>query len=170
VPFFLKLPAAILGLYRRVISSLWFTPSLYVLGSVLLVALVMEGGRYLPESTLQLLPASDSVTVRGALQLLASSTLTVATVTFSILMVVMTMTASTFSPRALSGFMRDRVDQNTLGVFLGGFALGAGGILLLQPEHAYYHPRLLGLVLLITVIGALLCSLRAHLLIISLFV
>lgn len=161
MPYFLKPPAIVLGLYRRVISSLWFTPSLYVLGSILLVALVMEGGRYLPESTLQLLPASDSATVRGALQLLASSTLTVATVTFSILMVVMTMTASTFSPRALSGFMRDGVDQNTLGVFLGGFAFGAGGILLLQPEHAYYDPRLLGLVLLITVIGAyfVLCAL-----------
>jgi uncharacterized membrane protein len=99
-------------------------------------------------------PASDPVAVRGALQLLASSTLTVATVTFSILMVVMTMTASTFSPRALSGFMRDRVDQNTIGLFVGGFAFGAGGIVLLQPEHAYYDPRHLGLVLLITVIGA----------------
>jgi uncharacterized membrane protein len=161
VPFFLKPPAAVVGLYRRVISSLWFTPSLYVLGSVLLVTLVIEGGQYLSASALQLFPAADSVTVRGALQLLASSTLTVATVTFSILMVVMTMTASTFSPRAVSGFMRDRVDQNTLGVFLGGFAFGAGGILLLQPEPAYYDPRLLGLVLLTTVIGAylVLCAL-----------
>jgi uncharacterized membrane protein len=125
------------------------------------VTLVIEGGQYLSASALQLFPAADSVTVRGALQLLASSTLTVATVTFSILMVVMTMTASTFSPRAVSGFMRDRVDQNTLGVFLGGFAFGAGGILLLQPEPAYYDPRLLGLVLLITVIGAylVLCAL-----------
>ncbi|WP_408870031.1 DUF2254 family protein [Elioraea sp.] len=86
--------------------------------------------------------------------MLASSTLTIATVTFSILMVVMTMTASTFSPRVLSGFMRDPVDQNTIGLFLGGFAFGAGGIVLLQPEQAYYDPRPLGLVLLITVIGA----------------
>lgn len=161
MPFPFKPPAAVVGLYRRVISSLWFTPSFYVLGGVLLVTLAMEGGRHLPASTLQLFPASDSATVRGALQLLASSTLTVAMVIFSVLMVVMTMTASTFSPRALSGFMRDRVDQNTLGVFLGGFAFGAGGILLLQTEHGYYEPRLLGLVLLITVIGAyvVLCAL-----------
>jgi uncharacterized membrane protein len=152
--FFFQPPAAVVGLYRRVTSSLWFTPALYVLGGVVLVSLIVEFGPHLPESALQLFPLSDSVTVKGALQLLASSTLTVATVTFSILMVVLTMTASNFSPRALSGFMRDRVDQNTLGMFLGAFAFGVGGILLLRPEPASYDQRFLGLLLLITSIVA----------------
>ena len=152
MPFSLRPTAAVIGLYRRVTSGLWFTPALYVLGGVLLVSLVVEIGPYLPASVLRPFPASEPATVKNALQLLASSTLTVATVTFSILMVVLTMTASNFSPRALSGFMRDRVDQNTLGMFLGAFAFGMGGILLLRP--AYYDQRFLGLLLLITVIVA----------------
>jgi len=49
MPFSLRPTAAVIGLYRRVISGLWFTPALYVLSGILL----------------------------------ASSTLTVATVTFS---------------------------------------------------------------------------------------
>jgi len=64
------------------------------------------------------------------------------------------MTGSNFSPRALSRFMRDRVDRNTLGMFLGAFAFGMGGILLLRP--ASHDQRLLGLLLLITVIIAFL--------------
>lgn len=154
MPFSLRPTAAVIGLYRRVTSGLWFTPALYVLGGILLVSLIVEIGPYLPGSALRPFPASEPATVKGALQLLASSTLTVATVTFSILMVVLTMTASNFSPRALSGFMGDRVDQNTLGVFLGAFAFGMGGILLLRP--ASYDPRFLGLLLLITVIVAFL--------------
>jgi uncharacterized membrane protein len=154
MPFSLRPTAAVIGLYRRVKSGLWFTPALYVLGGVLLVSLVVEIGPYLPASVLRPFPASEPATAKNALQLLASSTLTVATVTFSILMVVLTMTASNFSPRALSGFMRDRIDQNTLGMFLGAFAFGVGGILLLRP--ASYDQRFLGLLLLITVIVAFL--------------
>jgi uncharacterized membrane protein len=152
MPYFLQPPAAVVGLYRRVTSSLWFTPGLYVLGGILLVSLVIGLGPHLPRSVLRLFPASDPVTVNGALQLLASSALTVATVTFSILMVVLIMAASSFSPRALAGFMRDRVDQNTLGMFLGAFAFGVGGIVLLQPGPASYDQRFLGLFLLLTVL------------------
>lgn len=152
MPYFLQPPAAVVGLYRRVTLSLWFTPGLYVLGGILLVSLIVGLGPHLPRSVLRLFPASDPLTVNGALQLLASSTLTVATVTFSILMVVLIMAASSFSPRALAGFMRDRVDQNTLGMFLGAFAFGVGGILLLQPGPASYDQRFLGLFLLLTVV------------------
>lgn len=152
MPYFLQPPAAVVGLYRRVTLSLWFTPGLYVLGGILLVSLIVGLGPHLPRSVLRLFPASDPVTVNGALQLLASSTLTVATVTFSILMVVLIMAASSFSPRALAGFMRDRVDQNTLGMFLGAFAFGVGGIVLLQPGPASYDQRFLGLFLLLTVV------------------
>ena len=154
MPFSLRPTAAVIGLYRRVTSGLWFTPVLYVLDGIGLVWLIIAIGPYLPASVLWPFPASEPATVKGALQLLASSTLTVATVTFSILMVVLTMTASNFSPRAVSGFMRDRVDQNTLGMFLGAFAFSMAGILLLRPGS--YDERFLGLLLLITVIVAFL--------------
>jgi uncharacterized membrane protein len=151
MPSFLQPPAAVVRFYRRVSSSLWFTPGLYVLGGILLVSLLVGLGPHLPRSVLRLFPASDPAAVNGALQLLASSALTVATVTFSILMVVLIMAASSFSPRALAGFMRDRVDQSTLGMFLGSFAFGVGGIVLLEPGPGIYDQRFLGLLLLLTV-------------------
>jgi uncharacterized membrane protein len=159
MPFSLKPPAAAVGFYRRVTSSLWLTPALYVLGGIMLASLVVWIGPHLPELALRLFSASESATVKSALQLLASSTLTVATVTFSILIVVLTMTAANFSPRALSGFMRDSVDQNTLGIFLGAFAFGAASILLLRPTP--YDDRFYGLVLLVTMTIAflVLCAL-----------
>lgn len=70
--------------------------------------------------------------------------------TFSILMVVLTMSASNFSPRALAGFMRDRTNQNTLGILLGSFSFGATGILLTRLE--FYDGRYLGLILLTTLV------------------
>ncbi len=157
--FSLRPTATAIGLYRRMKASLWFTPALWVLGGIGLVSLFVTVGPQLPDPVLGLFPAAESDTVRAMLQLLASSTLTVATVTFSILMVVLTMTASTFSPRALSGFMRDGVNQNTLGIFLGGFAFGVTGILLLR--LASYSEHFLGLFVLVamavafTVLGAL---------------
>ncbi len=152
MPPFLKPPAAVVRFYRRVTSSLWFTPGLYVLGGIVLVSLLVGLGPHLPRSVLRLFPASDPAAVNGALRLLASSALTVATVTFSILMVVLIMAASSFSPRALAGFMRDRVDQSTLGMFLGSFAFGVGGIVLLEPGTGIYDQRFLGLLLLLTVV------------------
>lgn len=146
VSFPIRPPAVVIELYRRVTSGLWFTSALYLLGGLLLAAAIVEAGPFLPEPLLKLLPASEPDTVRDVLQLLASSTLTVTTVTFSILMVVLTMTASNFSPRALAGYMRDRVNQNTLGVFLGGFAFAAMGILLM--DLVSYQDRLLSLLLL----------------------
>jgi uncharacterized membrane protein len=121
---------------------------------VVLVSLVVELGPHLPEAVLRLFPASDPATARGAVRLPASSALTVATVTFPILIVVLAMTASSFPPRALSGVLRDRVDQHTLGMFLGAFAFGVGGILLLRPGPAPDDQHVLGLLLLITVIVA----------------
>jgi len=53
---------------------------------------------------------------------IAGSTMTVVSIVFAILLMTLTLASMQFSPRILSGFVRDRVTQWTLGVFLGTFS------------------------------------------------
>jgi uncharacterized membrane protein len=53
---------------------------------------------------------------------IAASTMTVVSIVFAILLMTLTLASMQFSPRILVGFVRDRVTQWTLGVFLGTFS------------------------------------------------
>ena len=59
---------------------------------------------------------------RGLLSAVASSMITVAGVVFSITIVALSLTSSQYTSRVLRNFMRDRVNQTVLGVFVGIFA------------------------------------------------
>lgn len=52
---------------------------------------------------------------------IAGSMMTVVSVVYSILLVVLTFASAQFSPRVLVGFVEDRVSQTTLGLFVGTF-------------------------------------------------
>ena len=58
---------------------------------------------------------------RTLLSAIASSMIGVAGVTFSITMVVLSLTSGQYGPRLLGNFMRDRGNQIVLGVFIGNF-------------------------------------------------
>ncbi len=58
----------------------------------------------------------------AALTTIASSMITFTGLVFSILVVALQLTSSQFSPRALGSFLRDRVAQVALGVFVSTFA------------------------------------------------
>jgi uncharacterized membrane protein len=53
---------------------------------------------------------------------IAGSIMTVVSIVFAILLMTLTLASMQFSPRILTGFVRDRVTQWTLGVFLGTFS------------------------------------------------
>lgn len=53
---------------------------------------------------------------------IAASTMTVVSIVFAILLMTLTLASMQFSPRILTGFVRDRVTQWTLGIFLGTFS------------------------------------------------
>lgn len=59
---------------------------------------------------------------RGMLQAVASSMVTVAGVVFSLTLLVLSQASSQYSPRVLRNFLRDRVTQSVLGIFLGVYA------------------------------------------------
>lgn len=113
------------ALWRRILGSLWFIPGTIVLGSVLLAALMVELSSTIGEATVRRWPrilGAGAEGSRGMLSAIASSMITVAGVTFSIVMVAVTQASAQYTPRILRNFMRDRANQVVLGAFVGIFA------------------------------------------------
>jgi len=105
------------GLWDDVQSSLWFRPGLIAL-LALLLALVTP---YVDQSTKLKFYAIGADNARAVLSAIASSMLTVVTLTFSILMVALTLTSQQFSPRVLRSFTSNHTAQNILGILIGAF-------------------------------------------------
>jgi uncharacterized membrane protein len=106
-------------------SSFWFVPALLVVDAVvlaiLLITLDMSVDLQLAAHW-PLLFGAGAAGARGLLTTVASSMITVAGVVFSITLVALSLTSSQYTSRVIRNFMRDRVNQWVLGVFLGIFA------------------------------------------------
>lgn len=106
-------------------SSLWFVPTLFVLGSIVLAQGMIEIDHALPVGKLESwLPRVFSVGPSGARSVLATiagSMISVAGVAFSITIVALSLASSQYTSRILRNFMRDRANQAVLGAFVGIF-------------------------------------------------
>jgi uncharacterized membrane protein len=113
------------AIWETLRSSLWFIPSLIVVGAIGLAAMLIELD--LDTNTQQWpmpWPRVFATSLEGARSMLAaiaSSMITVAGVTFSITIVVLALGSSQYTSRILRNFMRDRTNQTVLGVFVGVF-------------------------------------------------
>ncbi len=106
-------------------SSLWFVPSLFVLGAIVLAQGMIEIDHALPKGKLESwLPRLFGVGPSGARSVLATiagSMISVAGVAFSITIVALSLASSQYTSRILRNFMRDRANQAVLGAFVGIF-------------------------------------------------
>jgi uncharacterized membrane protein len=105
-------------------SSYWFVPALMALGAAALAfGMVALDGRIGPEAVERLgwIYTGGPEGARGVLSTIAGSMITVAGVTFSVLVVALSLAASQFGPRVLGSFMRDAGNQVVLGAFAGIF-------------------------------------------------
>lgn len=68
------------------------------------------------------LPPADPGMAQIILGAVAGSCITVVSIVYSVLLIALTFASIQFSPRVLIGFLRDRVSQLTLGLFIGTFA------------------------------------------------
>jgi uncharacterized membrane protein len=110
--------------WEQLRSSYWFLPSLLAIGAILLSALTLH-----VDTTLNPKWARDTAWIwaggadgaRNVLATIASSTITVAGVVFSITIVTLTLASSQFGPRLLRNFMNDRGTQLVLGVFVATY-------------------------------------------------
>lgn len=105
-------------------SSLWFVPTLMVVGAGALAVGLIEVDARLNRELLTNFPrlfGAGAEGSRGMLSSIAGSMITVAGVTFSITIVALSLASSQYTPRILRNFMRDRANQTVLGVFVGIF-------------------------------------------------
>ena len=65
---------------------------------------------------------ADPQVAQAILTDIATSIMTVVSIVFAILLMTLTLASTQFSPRILINFIRDRVTQWTLGIFLGTFS------------------------------------------------
>ena len=93
----------------------------------------------------------DPAVAQVILSDIATSTMTVVSIVFAILLMTLTLASMQFSPRILVSFARDRVTQWTLGIFLGTFLYC---MVSLPAAHALPYP----FAPVVTVIGAILLA------------
>ncbi len=105
----------------RITESQWFFPTLAVIGAIVLGTLIPR----LPPPTGGLArfgAATDPDAAQTLLSLVAGSVLSIAVFSFSVTLLALQIAGSQYSPRLLSGFLRDRGNLLTLSIFLGTFA------------------------------------------------
>lgn len=102
----------------------WLIPTLMALGAIALAFVTVGLDRRLGWAWMEEVPwlyTNGPTGARSLLSTIAGSMMTVAGVTFSITMVAIANTSSTFGPRLIGNFMQDRGNQTTLGTFVATF-------------------------------------------------
>jgi uncharacterized membrane protein len=109
---------------NRLRSTYWFVPSVVTVGAVALAIVMVEVDRIYSNSTAWLGWAygGGAAGARALLSAVAGSVMTVVSVTFSVMVVALTVSSQHFGPRLLNSFMRDNAAQLVLGTFTGTFA------------------------------------------------
>ncbi|MFC0274041.1 DUF2254 domain-containing protein [Metabacillus herbersteinensis] len=107
-------------------SKFWYLPSIYSVFALLLAIGSMIIDRFFAThpSLYELIPSiflSDLNLSQTILSSISTSLLTMTTITFSSILLVLTTFLSQFSPRALQNFITDHHTQRVLGIFVGGF-------------------------------------------------
>jgi uncharacterized membrane protein len=91
---------------------------------------------------------ADPQVAQAILTSIATSTMTVVSIVFAILLMTLTLASNQFSPRILISFVRDRVTQWTLGIFLGTFSYCIAALPAARSLPAPFVP-------VVTVVGAM---------------
>jgi uncharacterized membrane protein len=113
----------LLRLRESLRSNLWFVPTVGVVVAIVLAIGLVALDRWLVSTDGKALFGftGSAEASRNILSVIASSMLTLTALVFTILIVVLQLTSTQFSPRVLRTFVRDRASQYTLATFVGTF-------------------------------------------------
>ena len=114
-------------IFDRVRTSQFGIPALMVIGGIALAVVtntIDDSGRF--EGAPFVLPTTRQA-AQTLLSTVATSTITVAAIVFSVTAVVSQLSASQYSPRVLQGFLDDRYQQGVLGTVGGTFSFSLIG-------------------------------------------
>lgn len=114
----------LLSIWRSLTASFWFVPGLMSAGSAVLSLIMIaadEAWQASKADAVWFVWTGGAEGAREVLSAIASSTIGIAGVTFSILVVALAQASSQFGPRVLRSFMRDTGNQIALGTFIATF-------------------------------------------------
>ena len=149
------------ALVRKIVGTLrasyWFWPTTLVIGALILAELVVwidMNPDVLPVTLPGRLTSIDPGGARDTLSTLATAVIGVAGVMFSMTLVAVSFAASTFGPRLIGNFMRDRGTQLSFGLLLGTFIFNVVILRAVQDGDAVFVPYLgVAMALLLTLIA-----------------
>jgi uncharacterized membrane protein len=123
--------------WRNLLNVFWFVPGLVSLLGPLLALVFLTVDYHVGRAEKLLIFSGGSAEASTILSTLAGSLITVVGLTFSITIVVLQLVSSQYTPRALRGFLQDRLTQ----VVAGGFAaISAYCLIVLMTVHDSSSP------------------------------
>jgi len=148
-------------LWRNLWSSFWFMPSLIVVVSIGFAIAFIELDSVGSDRWLAQWPrlfGAGAEGARGMMYTIAGSMMSVVGVTFSMILVVLTLASSQYTSRILRNFIRSRVTQVVLGIFAGIFTYCLIVLRTIRSGEEVFVPNLavfFGFVLALGGVGAL---------------
>ncbi|SFR47412.1 Uncharacterized membrane protein [Marinobacter daqiaonensis] len=123
---------------KAIKESFWFLPAIYnAIAFLLAITTVLVDYQLTPEmSLLGIAPLSLNRTT-DMVSSLAGGILTMTTITFSAILIVLTTYSSQFSPRVLQDFISSRPTQRVLALFSSGFTFCISAMLIVSEEKTY---------------------------------
>ncbi len=108
--------------WHDLVDGFWFIPAALALAYVFLALGLIAIDRSAGDGGVDAAFGGDAEAARGILSTIAGSLITVAGLTFSLTIVVLTLVSSQFSTRVVRNLLADRVNQIVAGSFTGLFA------------------------------------------------
>ncbi|SFP61164.1 DUF2254 domain-containing protein [Salibacterium halotolerans] len=136
------------SLFHNIRSNFLYVPSLYGIGACVLAVLsVYLDSRFLPQAASGWIPGALFIPLdlsRTILGAISAALLTMTTITFSTILVVLTTYLSEFSPRTLQNFISDAKTQRVLAFFTAGIIYSLLLLLFLRgkEEDVFLSPSL----------------------------
>ena len=112
----------LVSLLGRLQSTYWFLPFVVTAAAIGVAELLIAADRGADRSSPGWVYGGGADGARSLLAAIAGSIITVVSVTFSVLVVALSVSSQHFGPRVLNNLMRDRSAQLMLGAFTGTFA------------------------------------------------
>ncbi len=158
--------AVLLNWWEFLRTSFWFVPGIMMAGAVGLIPLTfrLEQAIFASPSTPWFVFSGDRAEARNVLATILASMMTMASLVFSITMVVLTLAASQFGPRLIRSFMANPQTQVVLGTFVMTivYCLLSLPTLELKPDQEHLPYLSVTIALGLTVVSTVLLVLFLH--------
>ena len=144
----------------RIRESMWLVPALLVLAAILLAPVMVHLDEVYGDAAEEWLPfvfGGGSDAARDMLTTVATAMASVIGIAFSIIIVVLQLAASQFSPRVITTFRRDRGQQMVLGMYLATFVYSLLVLRRVRASNEAEEAFVPGLAMLVALILSLVC-------------